>query len=63
MKKVISSSAALTKNDVKSLKEISVSLRSIGTTPQVIENPIYGCGSCAGWSSGKGVCEGNTKKE
>lgn len=47
---------------VNSLMGINASLKAAGVTPNIVVNPIYGCGSCAGWSSGKGVCEGKTQK-
>lgn len=48
-------------SEINVLKKINASLRQQGVTPISINNPIYGCGSCAMWSSGKGVCEGKAK--
>lgn len=62
MTKVIKNSATLTETMVNSLMGINASLKAAGVTPNIVVNPIYGCGSCAGWSSGKGVCEGKTQK-
>lgn len=62
MKKVLSNSAILTESMVSSLIGINESLKAEGVTPKVVVNPIFGCGSCSGWSSGKGVCEGKTIK-
>lgn len=61
MKKNLSNSAMLTEDMLCTLSRINDSLKSTGVAPQVIVNPIYGCGSCAMWSSGKGVCEGKAK--
>ena len=58
MKENISNPAILTDSMLCTLSRINDSLKANGVVPQVIVNPIYGCGSCAMWSSGKGVCEG-----
>ena len=58
MKKTSKKPVCLTDSVIQSLTIINASLKAKGVTPIVVENPIYGCGSCSGWSSGKGVCEG-----
>lgn len=61
MTKKSTNSAKLEDSVVNSLIEINTTLKQQGITPIAINNPIYGCGSCAMWSSGKGVCEGKAK--
>ena len=54
----VSTSPFIEEEVISKLKSIHASLKCQGVEPEKYDNGIFGCGSCSGWSSGKGVCEG-----